>query len=77
MKELRKANGACIKCGRKGHQARECRTGWKVPTADEKKGYSEAIKDKKEDKKDKGKAKDGNMGEASEESDSDSDSGKV
>jgi hypothetical protein len=29
--EKRRANNQCIKCGRKGHRAAVCRTGWKAP----------------------------------------------
>jgi hypothetical protein len=30
-----KAAGECIKCGRKGHNAKDCRTGWRLSSAKE------------------------------------------
>ncbi|QRV77801.1 Retrotransposon-derived protein PEG10 [Ceratobasidium sp. AG-Ba] len=50
-KDRRKAAGECIKCGRKGHSAKECRTGWRLSSA---KGPKPEGRSKKE--KDSGKA---------------------
>ncbi|QRW11248.1 Retrotransposon-derived protein PEG10 [Ceratobasidium sp. AG-Ba] len=67
-KDRRKAGGKCIKCGRKGHSAKECRTGWRLLSTKEPKPKSRSKKEK-----DSGKA----AAEAkSDSSESESESGK-
>ncbi|QRV77428.1 Retrotransposon-derived protein PEG10 [Ceratobasidium sp. AG-Ba] len=67
-KDRRKAAGECIKCGRKGHSAKECRTGWRLSSAKESKPEGRSKKEK-----DSGKA----AAEAkSDSSESESESGK-
>ncbi|QRV82945.1 Retrotransposon-derived protein PEG10 [Ceratobasidium sp. AG-Ba] len=67
-KDRRKAGGECIKCGRKGHSAKECRTGWRLLSAKEPKPESRSKKEK-----DSGKAAPEAKSDSSE---SESESGK-
>lgn len=55
--EQRRDSGACIKCGKKGHFGRECRTGWRadVAKATTKANQAKTEEDKQEDKQEGGK----------------------
>jgi hypothetical protein len=58
----RMSAGLCLKCGKKGHAGRNCRTGWKQPSKEEKEGWAENTKEeekrKKEAERKKGNAAD-------------------